>query len=55
MHKKKNKYVSRFYLPPLAQPKIYSTRAYHIPQYPGTAVSYLVPKMHKIALAVNVK
>ena len=29
--------------------------AYHIPHCSGTALSYLVPKMHKIALAVNIK
>ena len=29
-----------------------STRAHHIPHYSGTAVSYLVPEMHNIALTV---
>ena len=41
------------YILPTPQPKIYSTRAYHIQHYSGTAVSCLVPEMHKIALTVT--
>ena len=42
-------------LPPTPQPKNYSTRAYHIPHYFGTAASYLVLEMHKIANNCNLE